>query len=97
MYIRELDLPRVDALADTVQGKCPRAYHVTCARDTEDVMLKVWEAEEFIGAPPLLAINGVMPPEPERRTIIKTEIYCPIHNPVSHPLLSGLKLMMCRI
>lgn len=66
-----------------IKGKCPRAFHVTCARDDEQVVHRVWEIEEYVPVPiPEDAPEGTQHEFIKEKTL-KTEILCPTHNPVS--------------
>ena len=66
----------------TMKGKCPRAFHVTCARDDEQVVHRVWEVEDYVPVPiPEDAPEGTQHEFVKERTL-KTETLCPTHNPV---------------
>lgn len=57
-----------------MQGKCPRAFHVTCARDDEQVVYRLLEVDEP---------NTDEAGQPIVEKVLKTELLCPSHNPVS--------------
>ena len=71
-----------------MQGKCPRAFHVTCARDNELVQHRVWEVQENEPQPLREGAPPDTQPEFVTKTFLKTSILCPTHNPVSVCLLS---------
>ena len=74
-------LATMGAKVQCVNGKCPKAFHVTCARDDETVIHRVWEAEEYEPIPlPPGAPEGLAP-EYRKVVTLKTEILCPNHNP----------------
>lgn len=71
------------------QGKCPRAFHVSCAISNPDVVFQTWEETE--SEPPPMSENAAPGTklQPESRNVLKTKILCPTHNPVSPSLGCG--------
>ena len=66
------------------QGKCPRAFHVSCARDDEAAVHRIWEVEEYEPVPiPDDAPEGTQH-EFVKVKHLKVETLCPSHNPVSY-------------
>jgi hypothetical protein len=74
------------------QGKCPRAFHVSCARNNGDVQFSSGEVDEL----DVLPVPEGAPPgtQPEVVTIqvLKVELLCPTHNPVSSDSARGIAL-----
>ncbi|WVF66837.1 hypothetical protein IAT40_001579 [Kwoniella sp. CBS 6097] len=73
-------LQKTGAKIQCTKGKCPRAYHVSCAKTHPSTSLKIWEVEIPIlpggGEEPLVE-GGEIPVERD----IKVELLCPQHNP----------------
>ncbi|WRT65470.1 uncharacterized protein IL334_002413 [Kwoniella shivajii] len=72
------------------KGKCPRAYHVSCAKNHDATSLKIWEVEI-----PVLPAEGEEP-LPEGAPIpmikdIKVELLCALHNPENKAQLEERK------
>lgn len=65
------------------QGKCPAAYHYSCAKANESLKTELWQVEEWLPA--------ILPPDAppgteaplEKVSNVKLELLCPTHNPVS--------------
>lgn len=74
MCQRELQDQELRTAAD-VKGKCPRAFHVTCAKNDEQVVYRLYEVAETVA--------GEDGEEPIQQIVLNTEILCPNHNPVS--------------
>ncbi|OCF34619.1 hypothetical protein I316_03660 [Kwoniella heveanensis BCC8398] len=73
-------LQKTGAKIQCTKGKCPKAYHVSCAKTHPAVSLNIWEVET-----PILPAEG-QEPLPEGADIpverdIKVELLCPQHNP----------------
>ncbi|WVQ94446.1 hypothetical protein IAU59_001525 [Kwoniella sp. CBS 9459] len=73
-------LQKTGAKIQCTKGKCPRAYHVSCAKTHPSTSLKIWEVET-----PILPADGDAPLAegadiPMERDI-KVELLCPQHNP----------------
>ena len=78
---------RAETDAFRLQGKCPKAFHVSCARDDEQVEFDVIEMDEWEPLPiPTDAPEGTQH-EFVKRQVYQTNLLCPSHNPVSHPHL----------
>ncbi|ORX36366.1 hypothetical protein BD324DRAFT_591650 [Kockovaella imperatae] len=78
---KDKKLAQTGAKIQCVNGKCPKAFHVTCARDDEQVVYRVWEVEESVPIP----IPENAPPGTQheffKRKSLRTEVLCPSHNP----------------
>ncbi|KAK8861341.1 hypothetical protein IAR55_002160 [Kwoniella newhampshirensis] len=73
-------LQKTGAKIQCTKGKCPKAFHVSCARTDDSTSLKIWEVET-----PLLPTEGEEPLG-EGADIpivkdIKVELLCSQHNP----------------
>ncbi|KIR40170.1 specific transcriptional repressor [Cryptococcus deuterogattii 99/473] len=80
LLCKDKKLQKTGAKIQCTKGKCPRAFHVSCARESDVASLKIWEVET-----PMLPGEGE-PPLPEDAEIpmmidIKVELLCPQHNP----------------
>jgi hypothetical protein len=62
-----------------LQGKCPRAFHVTCAIHNPDVSFSEYEVDEWVPVP---MAEGQTVPRYELAKTLRTELLCPQHNPV---------------
>ncbi|WVR04028.1 hypothetical protein IAU60_001027 [Kwoniella sp. DSM 27419] len=72
-------LQKTGAKVQCTKGKCPRAFHVSCANENAGTSLKVWEVET-----PIPPVDGEILPEGaaiEFTREIKVELLCPQHNP----------------
>ncbi|WWC69000.1 uncharacterized protein I206_102936 [Kwoniella pini CBS 10737] len=73
-------LAKSGAKIQCTKGKCPKAYHVSCAQEHEGASLKIWEVEI-----PIMPGEDEKPPlEGEPIPVvkdIKVELLCPQHNP----------------
>lgn len=64
------------------QGKCPVAFHYSCAKSDEHVKAEIWQVEEMRPAAlPADAPEGTQP-ELEKVLNLKLELLCQAHNPV---------------
>ncbi|WWD16757.1 hypothetical protein CI109_101189 [Kwoniella shandongensis] len=73
-------LQKTGAKIQCTKGKCPKAFHVSCAKTDDATSLKIWEVEVPLlpaeGEEPLLA-GADIPIVKD----IKVELLCPQHNP----------------
>ncbi|OXG39396.1 specific transcriptional repressor [Cryptococcus neoformans Th84] len=80
LLCKDKKLQKTGAKIQCTKGKCPRAFHVSCARESDVANLKIWEVGTLMfpgeGEPPL-------PEDAEVpvRIDIKVELLCPQHNP----------------
>ncbi|EIW69101.1 hypothetical protein TREMEDRAFT_31415, partial [Tremella mesenterica DSM 1558] len=74
-------LAAIGAKVQCTKGKCPRAFHVSCANAAEDVVFEVLEVQEWVPLP----LPDDAPPgtqhEFEQVNSIKVNCLCPNHNP----------------
>ncbi|WVQ73686.1 hypothetical protein IAR50_003266 [Cryptococcus sp. DSM 104548] len=69
-------MQKMGAKIQCTKGKCPRAFHVSCAHEDDSVRLNVWIVE-----PPPLSAHPPPVNIPEVEDPIKIELLCPQHNP----------------
>ncbi|ODN80679.1 hypothetical protein L202_02853 [Cryptococcus amylolentus CBS 6039] len=69
-------MQKMGAKLQCTKGKCPRAFHVSCAHVDASVRLNVWVVE-----PPPLSTHPSPVNTPEVEDPIKVELLCPQHNP----------------
>ncbi|WVN90424.1 uncharacterized protein L203_105660 [Cryptococcus depauperatus CBS 7841] len=73
-------LQKMGAKIQCTKGKCPRAFHVSCAKTGKSTSLNIWEVET-----PILPAEGELPLPPGTNISvakdIKVELLCPQHNP----------------
>ncbi|WVW79774.1 hypothetical protein I302_101744 [Kwoniella bestiolae CBS 10118] len=72
-------LAKSGAKIQCTKGKCPKAYHVSCAKSHEGVAFNIWEVETPI-LPPHGEVLEPGQPIPMEKDI-KVELLCPTHNP----------------
>ncbi|KZV77775.1 JmjC-domain-containing protein [Peniophora sp. CONT] len=68
------------------KGRCPKAYHVSCARDTAEIdFALVREMEKEIPAGPPVSVGEGYPPVVPVRKVKKWEarVFCAQHNPAA--------------
>ncbi|WWC59996.1 uncharacterized protein I303_102559 [Kwoniella dejecticola CBS 10117] len=73
-------LAKSGAKIQCTKGKCPRAYHVSCAQAHDGASLKIWEVE----IPVVTEEANELPANGQPVTMIKdikVELLCPQHNP----------------
>lgn len=72
---RDSKLAKAGAKIQCTKGKCPKAFHITCAIDNEDVHF--FPHTRAIDVP----VDGPDGPQVERQFIVEPQLLCPTHNP----------------
>ncbi|WVQ83577.1 hypothetical protein IAT38_005718 [Cryptococcus sp. DSM 104549] len=85
-------LQKMGAKVQCTKGKCPRAFHVSCARDSDTVDLKISVVQTVV---PVVPLEGDEPmPEGAETQIVEdihVELLCPQHNPAMKERLEQQK------
>lgn len=78
-------LQSMGAKIQCTKGKCPRAYHVSCATTNETIQYRTYEITDWQPLPQPEDAAPDAQPEMYQVTDVRYELLCPTHNPVSYP------------